>query len=340
MADDNAGGKSGGWFPNLNNLLLILLAGTLLVGQHAFHESRPSKPDAKPAIADVDARLWQDPFEAVKQHIEKNPESDKGDGKEGLQNLHKDVEAKLKLANDSEHCETGDVCGKLNVLAVMLPGAPYYEDGEIRRRLRYAALSGFNAALRYTPEDPNHINFFNIAKKDKTLPEQHVAYEWMTYKPEDKLPPVLILWLDNDKFRGTPHKFLIDLLTRIQKAHGIQKPMTVNVKVLGPYDSDNLQDIVREFGKTNIANHKNLSLSFYSPTASVQDSSLLKERIPELKEAWNNGNLILNHPVKVDGTKFTNLQQYFNKQSGGNLNFFSSQLIGSTSCGSNQTRAF
>jgi|GEM_PF-1648721 len=289
MADDNSGGNSGGWFPNLNNLLLILLAGTLLIGQQAYHESRPSKPDAKPAIADVDARLWQDPFEAVKQYIEKNPKSVEGDGKDRLQNLQKDIEAKLKLGND-------DKGGELNVLAVMLPGAPYYEDGEIRRRLRYAALSGFNAALRYTPENPNYINFFKIAKNDQTLPEQHVAYEWMTYKPDNKLPPVLILWLDNDKFRGKPHQLLVKLLKRVQNAKNTQKPITFKVNVLGPYDSDNLQDMVREFGKTNIANHKDLSLNFYSPSASVQDSSLLKD-IPGLNESFEEDNgLILTHP--------------------------------------------
>ena len=323
MANDNSGGNSGGWFPNLNNLLLILLAGTLLVGQHAYHESRPSKPDAKPAIADVDARLWQDPFEAVKQHIEKNLESDKGDGTGRLQKLHADIEAKLKLVNEGEHCKPEHECGKLNVLAVMLPGAPYYEDGEIRRRLRYAALSGFNAALRYTPENPNYINFFKIAKNDKTLPEQHVAYEWMTYKPEESLPPVLILWLDNDKFRGKPHELLVDLLNRIQTANDPQKPITfkVNAKVLGPYDSDNLQDMVREFGTNKASDHKNLPLSFYSPSASVQDSSLLKG-VPELKESFDeNYSLALTHPENFVGPKYNNLQHYFKAKSGSHLNF-------------------
>ena len=335
MADDNAGGNSGGWFPNLNNLLLILLAGTLLVGQQAYHESRPSREPAKPAIADVDARLWQDPFEAVKQHIEKNPESDKGDGTGKLQNLHKDIEAKL---NKGEHCEREGDCGELNVLAVMLPGAPYYEDGEIRRRLRYAALSGFNAALRYTPEDPNHISFFNITKDHKAppspgsagvspaapvdLPEQQVAYEWMTYKPEESLPPVLILWLDNDKFRGKPYEKLVELLTRVQTANDTQKPITFKVKVLGPYDSDNLQDMVSEFRAIKFENNPNLSLSFYSPSASVQDSNLYKI-IPKSIESWDDApekNLIL---ASTDNTteQLINLQQYFNVKSEGHLNF-------------------
>ena len=330
MADDNAGGNSGGWFPNLNNLLLILLAGTLLIGQQAYHESRPSREPAKPAIADVDARLWQDPFEAVKQHIEKNPESDKGDGTGKLQNLHKDIEAKL---NKGEHCEREGDCGELNVLAVMLPGAPYYEDGEIRRRLRYAALSGFNAALRYTPEDPNHISFFNITKDHKAppspgsagvspaapvdLPEQHVAYEWMTYKPEVNLPPVLILWLDNDKFRGKPHELLVDLLDKVQTANDTQKPITFKVKVLGPYDSDNLQDMVSEFRAIKFENNPNLSLSFYSPSASVQDSNLYKI-IPKSIESWDDApekNLIL---ASIDNTtnEPINLQQFFKAKGG------------------------
>jgi hypothetical protein len=39
--EDN--GKSGGWFPNINPLLVILMAGTLFIGQIPFHESRPNK---------------------------------------------------------------------------------------------------------------------------------------------------------------------------------------------------------------------------------------------------------------------------------------------------------
>jgi hypothetical protein len=382
MADEKDGGKPGGWFPNLNNLLLILVAGTLLVNQHAFHESRPSKPESAP-INQVNARLWQDPLEAVGQHIANNANSDES---MDIKPLQDDIKKKLEAdANDSQEKTTNPKT--LNVVAVMLPGTSYFEDGETRRRLRYAVLSGFNAALRYIPEDPNHIHYFDITKphqektqtieiqkknapiiefkltqatpvkdnankpssdkdnQDNALPEQRVAYEWMVYKPrknssdENALgnPPILILWLNNDTLRGKPYASLMNLFqrvqgihteysispesesgqhnkqySRIQDAHKKSTSIQLQVKVLGPYDSDNLEDMVKEFEKgVNIDSE--LSLQFYSPSATVNEHDLLHE-IPRLTESWDeNKNLILQESGKAT-TQSKNLQQYFRKK--------------------------
>ena len=59
---------------------------------------------------------------------------------------------------------SGNDLKTIDVLAVMLPGDPYFEDSENRRKVRYAVLSGFNAALRYMPEDHSHIHFFYLKK--------------------------------------------------------------------------------------------------------------------------------------------------------------------------------
>jgi hypothetical protein len=356
MADEKDGGKPGGWFPNLNNLLLILVAGTLLVNQHAFHESRPSKPESAP-INQVNARLWQDPLDAVGQHIANN--ANLGEG-EGLTTLQRDI--RKKLATDANENQGKPANPKtLNVVAVMLPGTTYFEDGETRRRLRYAVLSGFDAALRYIPEDPNHIHYFDITKpqeeknqaieihkistsniefkltqatpvkaiktssvKDKsetTLPEQRVAYEWMVYKPRKdqkdfENPPILILWLNNDTLRGTPYASLVDLFQRV-KDIDFNEPTTIQlqVKVLGPYDSDNLEDMVKEFEKP--INPDNLDpkllLQFYSPSATVKENELSHE-IQGLGQKWDGHKLILQES-ETDQKRFKNLQQYFQKKS-------------------------
>jgi hypothetical protein len=103
MADEKDGGKPGGWFPNLNNLLLILVAGTLLVNQHAFHSSRPSKPESAP-INQVNARLWQDPFEVVGPLIPNNANSGEA---EGITALQDDIKKKLKVdSNESQEKTT------------------------------------------------------------------------------------------------------------------------------------------------------------------------------------------------------------------------------------------
>lgn len=71
MAEDKEK-KLGLFSPNLANLLLIVVAGTLFVGQDSFHESRPDKTQTvRQPIAnlqDVEARMWQDPFDAIDFH--------------------------------------------------------------------------------------------------------------------------------------------------------------------------------------------------------------------------------------------------------------------------------
>lgn len=280
MSDDKDGGKSGPWFPPLNNLLLILLAGTLFVTQAPFHESRPAKPDtATPSAPMVDARLWQDPFEAVDEHKGQHKDTDAKDHLHDLARLQDSIRAKIEADGLSE----------LNVVAVMLPGDPYFEDGETRRRLRYAVLSGFDAAARYLPEDPEHFDFLEEADGRKT------AYEWLLYKPVDgvnappkevwngkfeavhKFPPVLVLWVANENYRSAPHQKLKWLIEKIDPGSSPPGPgaLAWNVHVLGPYDSDNLQDLVNEF---SIACPETGALHFryFSPSATAADGELVK----------------------------------------------------------------
>jgi hypothetical protein len=153
MSEAQDGGKPGGWFPDFNYLLLALLAGTLFVTQVPFHESRPRIPDAAAAadVHEVNARPWQDPFEAADKYPGKDNNAENSNT---LKNIQDDIVSKIK-ANDLT---------KIGVVAVMLPGDIYYEDGETRRKLRYAVLSGFNAALHYMPESSSHIRFFQTEK--------------------------------------------------------------------------------------------------------------------------------------------------------------------------------
>jgi hypothetical protein len=314
MAEDKDKDKPGGWFPYSNQLLLVLLAGTLFVSQSPFHESRPSKAETIPhSLHPVHSRTWQDPFEAVDKYIEEHKNSKDLDQLKDL----RDSIAKKISANHS---------GKMNVVAVMLPGAPNYEDSEIRRRLRYAVLSGFNAALRYMPETSEHIHFFTN-KNDKEGPKNsHAAYEWMVYKPTDpikplrdaekrstylnipqqeverpyKRPPVLLLWLNSEDFLVTPHKKLNDVVNALTK--GDKESQIGEVSILGPYDSDGLQDLVSEvFSNKPSAKpcekSDNVCYAYFSPSATVQECNLLRN-VPEFSDCDNLKN---------------NLQSYFSE---------------------------
>jgi hypothetical protein len=61
MSDDKDSGKSGGWSPSINQLLLVLLAGTLFVTQSPYHDSRPdNSKDPGSLSSDINAKPWQD----------------------------------------------------------------------------------------------------------------------------------------------------------------------------------------------------------------------------------------------------------------------------------------
>lgn len=293
MSEDKDSGKSGDWFPNFNQLLVVLLAGTLFVSQTPFHESRPSKSEATASIAHgVDARPWQDPFEAVKKYTEKhNKPADLGN----VKTIQGDIERKI----------SGNDLKEIGVIAVMLPGDPYFEDSETRRKVRYAVLSGFNAALRYMPEDPSHIRFF----EPETTKDLIVAYEWMVYKPtlpnvlpKDnerpyQRPPVLVLWLNGNDFTITPYEKLKTLINNLKPDKDIAKnttasltpimgavegsipspaPMIGTVSILGPFNSDGLQDLVNEMANNQEEKTADNNYIYYSPSATMQESNLLK----------------------------------------------------------------
>jgi hypothetical protein len=253
MADENGGGNSGSWFLNFKPILLIILAGTVFLGQIPYQNSRPTAKSPPPLFDthEVEARQWQDPFEAVNEHLAKHKDDDGKKVIESVEDFRRQIKTKV-IDNGFK---------ELNVIAVMLPGDTYFEEGEIRRRIRYAVLSGFYTALEYMSEENNHIYYFQDNGKTS---DQGVAFEWMVYKPVDnnqppngnaeqysrkyQRPPVLVLWLKSENFTDAPHHKLMSLLESIKKEQkGISlTDMAWKVNVIGPYDSDNLQSLVNE----------------------------------------------------------------------------------------------
>jgi hypothetical protein len=141
MADDKS---SGGWGSGF-----IVLAFAAVSALYVAHQkpplvsTRPSNiesqlDDLRGLRQDIDARLWQDPFGAVERGIASKRKSD-------------------QPGNSGGHALQGFGCPKDTlVLGVTLPGAPYPEVAETRRRLRYAVLSALHVA-GYAPADEKHI---------------------------------------------------------------------------------------------------------------------------------------------------------------------------------------
>jgi hypothetical protein len=145
MADDkDSGGGLGG---NSVIVLLIAAVSAVYVGLHgqSLVSNRPSEQGIGThpieAAQDIDARLWQDPFTAVKKDDQGSSPSAK-----------KDDEPRTL-----DHVFLNYTLGSpILALAITLPGDPYPEAAETRRRLRYAVLAGLHAE-HYAPADEKHI---------------------------------------------------------------------------------------------------------------------------------------------------------------------------------------
>jgi hypothetical protein len=151
MADDKQPGSGVG---GSVILLVAAAASAVYVGWRSpLVSTRPAVSDYEinqtmPA-QDIDARLWQDPFGAVGRAIEakRNGKVDPAAG-----HCLDDFRSLLSPSDPTL------------LIGVALPGDPYPEADETRRRLRYAVLSALHVA-QYTPVDERHIGYFLTNEK-------------------------------------------------------------------------------------------------------------------------------------------------------------------------------
>jgi hypothetical protein len=294
--------------------LIAALAGAFALHQQAFHDTRPS--DSSTPLyrhvpsddQDVEARLWEDPLAAVAI-------ARRGDNHDGT------ATAQIPAASDAATTGTahpaqrglgckGD-CGRLPprhtigrlrttltayvahknpvlVLAALVPGAPYAEDIESRRRTRYAVLAGLYRA-DYIPVNNEHVGYVTLGEFYPATAQAHdvAAFEWfqsdhpVNNKPA---PQVLLLWLDQDGFRDTP----LGRISRIVNSMVSPSACTpasesdVATVVLGPADSDGLRamsdELRHETDEECDSPKKALRrMSIYSSRATASDSNVLGE---------------------------------------------------------------
>lgn len=163
MAQDDRG-----FFGNLPiaGILAILLFASGLVVQHIPLESdRPASNGKQLRLSEdgqiIEARLWQDPFDAIQRHRE---ECTAVDGKAKVAN----VNCQLPKGSEVFH-ELRWLRGKLTdadlddtlFLPVFIYGGPYAEDTEERRRYRYAVLSALRAS-HYEPVNGRAVGYVEV----------------------------------------------------------------------------------------------------------------------------------------------------------------------------------
>lgn len=207
--------------------VLVVLGGIYLYLKPA-ESQRPRMTaqvpqDLAPEL-DVEARLWQDPLEAVARH---DPDKSRStsDPLHTLEFLRSRVAAVRSAAG-----------GKVLVLAVLIPGGPYSDDAETRLRTRHAVLSALGVS-GFIPTDSFHIGSLNVRWEpqfdevpadaaaalslqpfpgEANPPVLSIPYEWCSARPvlasaafaanaEARLgSKVLVLWLQEDALVNQP----------------------------------------------------------------------------------------------------------------------------------------
>ncbi|OEZ61778.1 hypothetical protein [Duganella sp. HH105] len=268
--------KSAGGIPFSGIMAIVMLAaGGLFIRAVPLEATRPpvneQRMDRGSASQDMDARLWQDPFGAVARAREAARKHNPAQARTADQQRTKRL-----LADISERTQPPG--GKVEVLAVMLPGGSYSEDIESRRRMRYAVLAGLNAS-RLVPFDAEHLGYFFPSGVDKpglTLPEI-VPFEWFEPVKDNErgtLPWVLVMWIDSTVFKNQPLHQLRELTRTFDH-------LPVSWRVLGPPRSDGLRDMVNEArpaGATPLQDAPTLHI--YSAIATAPDTRLAPELQP------------------------------------------------------------
>ncbi|MGB6175809.1 MAG: hypothetical protein WBF43_05610, partial [Methylocella sp.] len=139
----------------------VILVALVATGTYFFHREAPLL-DSRPAVTvastheqsapqTIDARLWQDPFEAVDNALDALDKPGKRTPEQQCpKNPSNDSPCNSPLTQKDK---------ETLVIGVTVSGAPYFEDAEQRRRTRYAVLAGLERA-GFVPRDARRIGYF------------------------------------------------------------------------------------------------------------------------------------------------------------------------------------
>lgn len=213
--------------PLYPGLAVVLLAaiGALFTQFASLEPSRPTDSEIKGAnpvrLQNVVARLWQDPIDALERAGGKMSENEP---------LTQIVE------------KVGKGRKQLDILTVLISGAPYPGSSEARRRSRYAVVSALHAS-GYIPKDSQHIGVAVDNNESDAGSRLYIPFE--EYRPEkDPQSRVLVLWVDVDALGRWPLGRLQRIFLPIMDspACGLEKTF----KFIGPESSTTLKRMLNE----------------------------------------------------------------------------------------------
>ncbi|HZF20224.1 MAG TPA: hypothetical protein VE008_11015, partial [Burkholderiales bacterium] len=194
-------------------IAVVFMASGIVVKSIPLESRRPVDPErvklSHAGRQDIEARLWEDPFTAMRHVKGRSPEER---CKEALEDrahhpdaLHKSIAYRAKR----EHA--------VSVLPVMVSGGPYFEDGEARRRSRYAVVFALLQS-GWTPASEDKLGYVWTLESCAEAPWARLApellpYEWFRFNGIGEGTAgetgaarrhLLVLWVDEDAIEQRP----------------------------------------------------------------------------------------------------------------------------------------
>ncbi|MDF9620776.1 hypothetical protein P5705_24280 [Pseudomonas entomophila] len=242
---DSAGSYSV-WLPG-SALILSLVISAFALTRDPFLEIRPVGGQFPPQTP-IEARLWQDPFDALERY-------------------RKRINEKGNVTSPPAPCAQVQPKKPAQLLVALVEEGAYAEAVELRRRMRYAILAGLKNA-RLMPEDEQHIRCFTMpadftkgAVTDSPGNKVEILYESFVPNPfepridSDEQPPpyetVHLLWLKQDALRRDPLGKLEKMRTSL-----VEDEQKDTLKVIGPADSAVLRELYLQEAKARYGKDK------------------------------------------------------------------------------------
>jgi len=287
MDNKDSGSNFAFWLPG-SAVVLSLVVSTFALTREPFLEPRPIGAQFQAELP-IEARLWQDPFDALERYRKKLKDGDSpGAGLECTPEI---------VGKSAAHNEPPDI------MVALVEGGPYADEVELRRRIRYATLAGFKNSHR-VPEDEQHLRCLALANdlsgdpkttgKDpqEKLNRADIPYETFVANPFD--PPrdidgnerpfakTILFWLKQDYLGSSPLQQL-EILRRTLNSKVktempcgdggtcAEQPDNRPMKVIGPSNSAVLRDMYRD-DANGIAVP---NIEIYSPLATADYETLV-----------------------------------------------------------------
>ena len=225
------------------------------------HESLKYPRDSQ----DIEARLWQDPFEVVSRH--QREEEDPGSS-----------------ATRSIGALKGDIRGEdLLILIAIATGRPYADDHESRLRSRYAILSALGRA-GYEPRNPEGIGCVKVIPGGWPPVQFTAPFEWFRQGQHPRANAlelrkhVLLLWLTEQALGDKPLTALETFVDEVCGDRGLSCAGTAHVQVIGPRSSGTLKKMLDEIPPRDMQDDsarelpdKDARFTIRSPYATAED---------------------------------------------------------------------